>query len=153
MSKKVLCSNCGFLCWDVSDYRDAVATTIRWGEIYHFNRKKLVEGTIKAIDDDTELNESYHLSCLRKQWIWSPGNTDTRYNFVGFGDLQASRKCVYYFKYVPGSGPEEHKELKRESDTTRVIRNATLWGAVVGGAMGAAGAIAAQLIYAAFTAG
>ena len=52
MSKKVFCSNCGFLFWDVSDYRDPLATTIRCGEVYNFTRGKLVELGLESIDKD-----------------------------------------------------------------------------------------------------
>jgi hypothetical protein len=66
-------------------------------------------------------------------------------------ELRKPRDCSYYIKYEPAYTPEEHKELQREQKTNRLLRNATLLGAAVGGVMGAVGAIAAQLIYAAVT--
>lgn len=65
MSKKVLCGDCGFLCWDISDVKDSIKETIRWGEVSQFHREELAAGSIKASDDDYELHEHYLLSCLR----------------------------------------------------------------------------------------
>lgn len=133
MSKKVFCSDCGFLCWSVSDVRDELGLRKRLGEVYKHNRKELAAGTIKAVDDDYETNEHYMIYCLRNQWTWLPGNKDPRYNFVGLEDIREPRKCEYYFKYVPGSGPEEHKELERDRKNRDVVRNAALMGAGIGG--------------------
>lgn len=133
MSKKVLCSDCGFLCWHISDVRDELGRHKRWGNVFQHNRKELAAGSLKATGDDYENNESYNLSCLRHQWIFSPGNKDPRYNFVGLEDIRKLRNCEYYFKYVPGSGPEEHKELERDKKNRDVVRNAALMGAGIGG--------------------
>ncbi|MBN2185839.1 MAG: hypothetical protein JW732_00070 [Dehalococcoidia bacterium] len=147
MSKKVLCSDCGFLCWDISDVRDEFGRHKRWGEVFQHNRKDLAAGSLKATDDDFVNDESFQLSCLRHQWIFLPGNKDPRHKFVGLEDIRKLRNCEYYFKYVPASGPEEHKELKREWDNRKAVRNATL----IGAGIGALAAIIAQILYAIIT--
>ncbi len=61
-------------------------------------------------------------------------------NVVG---LTQPRKCSYYTGYEPGCSPEEHKELRRQAQTDRKLVIATL----MGGGLGAVGAIVAQLLY------
>jgi len=133
LNKKVLCSDCGFLCWHISDVRDEFGHLKRWGEAPQYNRKELDEGSLKATDDDYENYESSKISCLRHQWIFFLGSKDQKYNFVSLYDIKELRKCRYFFKYVPGSGPEEHKELERDKKNRDVVRNAALMGAGIGG--------------------
>jgi len=66
-----------------------------------------------------------------------------RPEYVEAGDIRRSRQCPYYIGYQPAFGPEEHKELKREADANRNIRNAALLGAVIGASV----AIIVQLLY------
>jgi len=153
MSKKVLCRDCGFLCWAVSYLRDPQETTIKLKELSEVTRRNIADGKLKGNWDDTEEVEHYRIICFRRQWFWGPGNKDPRYKFIGNDELNQPTKCHYFTEYEPACGPEEHKQLRRERDVVKETRNAILWGAAVGGAMGAGGAIAAQLIYAAVTSG
>ena len=133
MNKKVLCSDCGFLCWSISDLRDEYRTRIRWGEIHKFDRYALVEGTIKATEEIPELDEYYYLSCLRNQWVYYPYIKHPKYNYVDIDNLQLPRPCLYFTKYNPGRGPEEHKNLELIRDARRETRNVALLAAGVGG--------------------
>jgi len=133
MTKKTVCSGCGFLCWRVSDIRDEWGKLIRRQEVNQSDRKALIEGTIKASEEITEFNEYYVISCMRDQWIWSPGRTHPRYKYVGIQDIQSLTKCLYFTKYEPAFGPEEHKELKLTTDTRRETRNIAFFAAGIGG--------------------
>ncbi len=133
MSNNALCSNCGFLCWHVSDVRDEFGYLKRWAEVSRYNRKELTEGSLKATDDGYENNEYRKINCLRHQWIFFLGSKNPKYNFVSLEDIRELSKCGYFFKYVPGSGPEEHKELERDKKNRDVVRNAALIGAGIGG--------------------
>lgn len=86
----------------------------------------------KAIDDVYESNECYKISCLRHQWTFFPSFKDPKHNFVSLEDIRQLDKCRFFFKYVPGSGPEEHKELERDKKNRDVVRNAALIGAFIG---------------------
>jgi hypothetical protein len=142
--KKVTCINCGFLCWDVSDIRDELSNTLRYDEVLYFWRNEDSLAKIKGILDDNSLNETNRIKCLRNQWIFSVETKDDRkHHWANANAIASERQCVYYAKYQPGFSPDEHKELQREANTTRTIRNATLWGA----AIGAIAAIIAQLLY------
>lgn len=141
MRKMVLCGDCGFLCWSVSDSRDEFGVRVRWGEVLQSDRKAIIDGTIKAIEEIPEFNEYHVLSCLRKQWIWSPGNTHPKYNFVGIQNLQNPRRCLYFTNYEPAFGPEEHKDLKLKRETRRETRNVALLAAGIGGLISTIGNI------------
>ena len=58
------------------------------------------------------------------------------------GIILADRECKFFFDYEPGCSPAEHKELKRERETRRILLIGMLAAAVIG----AAAAIVAQLI-------
>jgi len=142
--KKVTCTNCGFFCWDVSDIRDELSNTLRYDELHYFWRNEESLAKSRGTFDDDSLNESNRIKCLRNQWIFSvEAKDDGKHHWANTNSIASERRCVYYDKYQPGFSPEEHKELQREANTTRTIRNATLWGAVIG----AIAAIVAQLLY------
>jgi len=150
MSKKVLCSECGFLCWYVQ--HESGEGPISIGTVRRSYRKTFQSGEAKGRNEvyDPDNQETCDLGCLRGLWRWAYSR-EVNSESVDAEELRKSRYCSYYIKYEPAYTPEEHKELQREQQTNRMLRNATLLGAAVGGAMGAAGAIAAQLIYAVVT--
>ncbi len=145
MSRKVLCSDCGFLCWNIEDESGEGFT--RTGTVRKSSRESFQEG---KSDGQNELwapdyRGTCSLGCLRGLWNWThPASTQVSSESVTAEELRKQRKCIYFAKYDPGHSPEEHKELKRESDTRRALVNATLWGALIG----AGAAIAAQIVYA-----
>ncbi len=142
--KKVTCINCGLLCWDVSDIRDELSNTLRYDELLYFWRNEEALAKSKGILDDYAINETNRIKCLRNQWVFGvEAKDDGKHHWANANSIASERQCVYYAKYQPGFSPEEHKELQREANTTRTIRNATLWGA----AIGAIAAIVAQLLY------
>lgn len=150
MSKKVFCSECGFLCWYVQ--HESGEGPISIGTVRRSYRKEFQAGEKKARNElyDLANQETCDLGCLRGLWHWAYSR-EVNSESVNTEELRKPRDCSYYIKYEPAYTPEEHKELQREQKTNRLLRNATLVGAAVGGAIGAAGAIAAQLIYAAVT--
>ncbi len=142
-----ICKDCGFLCWDVSHIADEWADTIRYDELPEVWRRKenLEKYTESGIFEDVNHSEINKVSCLRKQWIFGrPVILGDDTSYVGYESIFTPRNCTYYIKYQPGFTPEEHKELKREKDTNRTIRNAT----IIGAGIGATAAIVAQLLYA-----
>ena len=138
--KQVLCSNCGFLCWYIQHVSGE--GPYRWAELSQYYREEFQTGNFGGEEDNQETDENYHICCLRRQWVWAP-HIKGRRDYVNADDVRKPRQCVYYIGYQPAFGPEEHKELKREEETRRIIRNATLKGA----AIGASAAIIAQLLY------
>jgi len=150
MSKKVLCSECGFLCWHVQ--HESGEGSVRIGTVWSSYRKSFQageeRGRYEVYDPDNE--ETGDLGCLRGLWHWAY-SSKVNSESVNTEELRKSRDCSYYIKYEPAYTPEEHKELQREQYTNRMLRNAILLAAAVGGAIGAAGAIAAQLIYSVVT--
>lgn len=141
--KQVLCSSCGFLAWRTY-----------WGEqsqrLEEFRpvfREKVKAGDFKGEIEDHERDEVSKIHCIREQWRFAPhitGGLEGYYCDVEV--VRQSRQCPYYIKYEPGFGPEEHKELKRQAETWRIMIITGLCSAVVGGFIGAAAAIIVRLI-------
>lgn len=146
--KNVKCTNCGFLCWDVLSRLDDYCAVIRHDELMDNFRDRLTLENNHGVFDDV-VNEEYNkVACLRNQWIFS--NVIVQDNKIRWANIESitnPRRCFYFVKYQPGFTPEEHKELQREDNTNRIVRNATLVGAVIG----AGAAIAAQVGYALIT--
>jgi len=138
--RQVLCSNCGFLCWFVQHVSGE--GPYKHKEIGKHARTDFQAGTFKGTTEDSEAEEYYHFGCIRNQWVWTSGSK-FRSDYANADDVRKPRKCVYYISYEPAFGPEEHKELRREAETNRNIRNAVLLGA----AIGAGAAIIIQLLY------
>ena len=138
--KQVLCSNCGFLCWYIQHVSGE--GPYRREELGQYYRKEFQAGNFGGEEENHETDENYNICCLRKQWVWAPRNK-LRPDYVDADDIRKPRQCVYYIGYQPAFGPEEHKELKREAETKRNIRNATL----IGAGIGAGAAIIAQMLY------
>lgn len=141
MSKKVLCSECGFLCWYVSDESGERTTEV--GTVLKFARKEFQNGESKGRGEIWDSGEYCDLGCVRGLWHWTYSK-NANLESVNAEELRKLRGCSYYLRFEPGFSPEEHKELKRESDARKATRDATLLGAGIG----AAAAIVAQLIYA-----
>ena len=142
--KKVCCVNCGFLHWAISDARDEFGATIRRTELIDYWRDRLLGGG--HFDGSSQENEDiFTISCLRNQWIFSKSirsSKDIRY--IDTKALASTRKCLYFMRYEPGFGPEEHKDIQARAQDRKALFRATLIGAIIG----AIAAIAAQLIYA-----
>ena len=140
--KQVFCSNCGFLCWLVQ--HESGEGPSRFREIGRRYRQEFQAANpgYRDVDTDPESGEAYIVYCLRRQWFLAQ-HREGRPEYINADDIRESRQCPYYIGYQPAFGPEEHKELKREVETNRNIRNAALLGAVVG----ALAAIIVQLLY------
>jgi len=141
--KKDLCVNCGYLHWDVSDRRDDLGYTIRRTELGEYWRNRISNGE-KFEGISQEVEELFKISCLRNQWLFAksiPASKDIQY--ADIKSLASKRKCLYFTKYEPGYGPEEHKEIQVREKDRRIIFKATIIGAVIG----ALAAIFAQIFY------
>jgi len=141
-AKQVFCTNCGFFCWLIR--HESGEGTSRYGEIGSRFRQEFqaANPAYKDSDIDPEYDEEYQVYCLRKQWFLAQHRQD-RPEYVDADDIRRPRRCVFYLDYQPAFGPEEHKELKREAESNRNIRKATLLGT----AIGAGAAIIVQLLY------
>lgn len=140
--KQVLCTKCGFFCWHIQHASREGPS--RFGEIYHRFRQgfQAANPNYRDSDIDPEYDEENRINCLRRQWFLAQ-HREGRPEYVEADDIRRLRQCPYYIGYQPAFGPEEHKELKREADANRNIRNAALLGAVIGAGV----AIIAQLLY------
>jgi hypothetical protein len=142
MSKKTVeCSGCGFLCW-YSHTTDTVK------ELEGVFRKELNEGRSQGEAEfiEGEFSNTYRFHCYRRQWTFNIGGHTTYQNP---NQIDHPRECRYFYKYDPSYDPEGHKELISEWR----LRNITWHAALLGSGVGAAGAIAAQLIYMLLTKG
>lgn len=144
--EQVTCSNCGFLGWRII----APDGSYKSGELKEcgqYAREGVQSGEFNGEDDAIETGDIWRMACLAQQWILAPNLvklTTRGLRYVDISNVRQKQECRYYIKYEPGFRPEEHKQLKREAETRRIIIKATLLGA----AIGASAAIAAQLLYA-----
>lgn len=138
---QVLCTNCGFFCWLIQ--HESGEGPFRFEEAgARFRREfQVANPRYKGVGEANEYSEVYRIYCLRRQWFF--GQLEGRPEYVNADDIRKSRQCAYYITYQPAFGPEEHKELKREGETNRTVRNAVILGAIIG----ASSAIVAQLLY------
>ena len=117
--------------------------TIRRTELGEYWRNRISNGeNFEGISQEVE--ELFKISCLRNQWLFAksiPSSKDIQYTDIK--SLASKRKCLYFTKYEPGYGPEEHKEIQGREKDRRTILKATIIGAVIG----ALAAIFAQIIY------
>jgi hypothetical protein len=139
MTKKILCSDCGFLCGE-SDI------TYSTKELDKNQRTELFNGTATGNLSilERELVNQYRFTCYLKHWSFSNYGNAT-YNDVKL--INQTRICRFFCRYESGYNPQEHKQLVNDKKTRNVTWNAALLGAGVG----AAGAILAQLLYAIVT--
>jgi hypothetical protein len=143
MSKKLVCTECGFLGW-LSITDPLVKEVAGW------YRNKIKDGTASGQEHFGDVPRIPHtLYCHRKQWTYTKRETGIKWYYDDISQINQSRSCSYYYEYHPGYNPEEHKELKRDRANRKTIRNATLLGACIG----ATAAIVAQLIYVIVTGG
>jgi len=138
----VLCSNCGFLGWR-TELPDGSWKADKLFECGRHARQSFQAGEFNGEEDDCETGESHKLHCLRLQWTLLPHAISPKMNWVDANTIRQPRRCLYYIKYEPASGPDEHKELKRGAESNRSIRNAPLLGAAIGAGV----AIIVQLLY------
>lgn len=108
-------------------------------------RNDLRAGRVEEATHGYEEVDEYHVACIRRQWLFSPVVRGDRY--IETEAIMQPRPCPYFIKYEPGYSPEEHKELKREARTRRVMLIASL----VGAAIGAGAAVIAQVLWAVFS--
>ena len=142
--KQVLCTNCGFFCWHFSVGNGEGPTRITENPPYW--RKRIQTTKDIGLSVEPETGEDVRVSCIRNQWVFAPHIKSSRDNYVNMDALTQTRKCPYYIRYEPGFGPEEHKELKREAETTKTIRKTMIIGAIIGASV----AIIVQLLYVLF---
>lgn len=143
--KLVCCIECGFLSWRFYPPHEGAPGTI--AECSPYWRDHIENERNLGPLPEPGTNEEHELCCLRRQWALAEHIRSRQLNYIDFDELLAPRNCLYYVKYQPGYGPEEHKELKREADTRNIIFKAALLGAIIG----ACAAIFAQIIYVLFT--
>jgi hypothetical protein len=141
--KDVLCSQCGFFGWRVIDSINERIKLEVSPEIDQLTRDRFQRGECKGFEDDDESGETSVINCYRSQWHHSPYFVVNAWNLLDTDTIRQLKKCHFYIKYQPGFNPSEHKEIKRDQETKRVIMVSSLLGA----AIGAAAAIITQLIY------
>ena len=141
--RQVLCSSCGFFCWQTQHVSGE--GPYKWEEVGQSYREGFQAGKYMGQEEDGEAEEFYHVSCLRRQWVWTGGGSKLRPDYANADDLRKSRRCVYYVSYEPAYGPEEHKELKREAETRRTILISSLSSGLIGALIGATAAIIVRL--------
>lgn len=110
-------------------------------QVDQFSREDFQTGRFHGGGEEYDTMTYFRVHCLRQQWRYEPVIVKAR-GYVSPDNIRQPRKCAYYMGYIPGFGPEEHKELKREVDTRRIIVISTLGGALAG----AVAAISASLI-------
>ena len=138
MRKHHSCLDCGFLCWFTQ--HASGEGPYKFEELVPYFREAFKAEKSKGVSEDPEEQTYSHFGCFRRQWTWQSVGDKTQ-------SIQQRRSCVFFTKYETSYSPEEHKELQREERSNRNLFNATLLGTAVG----AAGAIAAQLLYALFS--
>ena len=115
---------------------------VRFQEVTQRTRPDFQSGKMGGTEEDGEMQEYYQIHCLRRQWVYGPYVKAGPY-YLDADAVRQPRQCMYFMDYQPGFGPEEHKELKREWDNRKAIRNAAL----IGTGIGALAAIIAQILY------
>jgi len=147
-TRRTRCTQCGFLGWDVTGPDET--TPIGWWELHDYWRNRLSGEPEKGYSVEPDTEYSFTVGCRRGQWRFSTfvKGTDSRMRLVNAETLALDkpRQCPYYMRYEPGFGPDEHKELKRDQDTQKVVWRAALLGALIGASV----AIAAQILYIAY---
>ena len=138
--RMVVCSKCGFLGWRTPD-EEGNDFLDRKTECVQTYRESFQKG-VKKGDALDERNETCYIHCMRTQWYMG-------YGFVTADEIRKPRSCLYFIRYLPGYGPDEHKELKRSSEERATLVNTSLLSA----AIGAVAAIAAQLLFVLLTGG
>ena len=139
--KQVLCTDCGFFCWEF--YRPEDGSRTKLVELPTYWRNRIQTTKDLGSLEDHETGEGTNPLCLRRQWFFAPHIRGSRLDHVGVDELAKLRKCTFYIKYQPSFSPEEHKELLRDVETRRTVFAAALLGA----AIGASAAILAQILY------
>ena len=141
--KLVKCNDCGFI--GIIHARTAkdifihtsIASNINLSEILPTGREHLKK---------LSFGEPALIRCYRGQVSWVVDSSAKPEIGLGNRDaisasLREDRNCPYFYKYVPGYNPSEHKVLQRESEerqfTTKVAIISALIGAVVGGLIAA----------------
>lgn len=139
--RQVICTNCGFLSWCFS-LPDGEGPT-RVIECPPYWRKRIQDSKDLGSLVSPTTGEDITIHCIRRQWFFNPSIKSTDDNYIDVNCLTVYHKCLYYIKYDPGFGPEEHKELKSQDDTRKTVFKAALIGAIIG----ASAAIFTQILY------
>lgn len=141
--KFVLCSKCGFFGWKIIDNINETVRLDVSPEFDQYIRDRFQSGQFKGSEDDSDSGETHVIHCYRSQWHHSPCVVSKGMNLLDAETIRQPKICRFYIKYEPGFSPAEHKELKRDLETRRIIIFSSLFGA----AIGATAAIIAQLLY------
>jgi hypothetical protein len=149
MVKKVLCSDCGFFC-RIKRYPifEGSRRSSEYIEITEDARSLFQQQHPSFLCDYNDMEGSVSITCRRKQFLLatkeyrgSPLPTSTP------EEIRLLHRCSCYVDYNAGYSPDEHKELYREIENRKSLRNATLLGAGIG----AGAAIVTQIAYLLFT--
>lgn len=141
MSKKVLCTECGFLGW-IDDFekndwaqRPVAVKNISIGP----KQREFIQSEV--LDGFTTM---FKIHCYRVCWILvKQGEQNIDFNKLAVSTIIKSRQCPYYIRYRLGYSPAEHKEILNRRETHRAMWVSAAIGAAIGGSI----AIAAQIIY------
>ena len=131
--KKVLCSQCGFLCWTMVSEQGR-----REIELPAEQRRAFQVARIEGRQDYPDGKHAVILTCFRGQWHLLDAGPGGGGYLLDSHDLREPRHCPHFFRHHPGFSPEEHKDLQREQEVRRWKRRTALM-AVAGAALGALG--------------
>ncbi len=139
--KQVLCTNCGFLCWQY--YNPDDGSFLKLTECVPFWRERIQTSKDMGETVDPETGMGIDIACMRRQWFFAPHIQSNRADAIDIDTLIQPRRCSFYIKYQPAFSPEEHKELIRDAETRKTVFQAAL----IGAGIGALAAIIAQTLY------
>lgn len=133
IKNKVLCSECGFLCW----------TRCYEGEAPSIHEMSEEERSLfHTAGPDSRVRLPYcpeHAGdpmCLRRGWILGAGPSSGHLPVLSD---RSRRRCKFFLRYRPGYSPEAHKELLRDAETRQAMFKAAAISALVGGIVATAG--------------
>lgn len=145
LTRHVLCSKCGFLGW-LTVFEDGSAKVEKLAECRPKAREDFQTGKFNGEEQYSDVEKLVRIHCYRMQWVFAPHAAELTRKLEDANTVRQPRRCPYYIKYEPGFGPEEHKELKRESDTRRIIVISSIISAIIGAVIGSALTIIVNLV-------
>ena len=92
---------------------------------------------------EDRIQSSYIVFCTRHVWSeWDFGQGDDETERGLDVALNTERECPYFFPYLPGYRPIEHREPQQNANTQRLL----IKGMIMAALIGAVAAILVQLI-------